>query len=491
MQEKKEEISMIINREKYLDKLHACWLGKSIGGTLGAPYEGSRDFLDVKGFTTKFGEPVPNDDLDLQLVWLCALEREGANNMSSNVLAEYWLGWIAPHWNEYGIAKTNLALGLLPPMSGEVDNEKWKTSNGAWIRSEIWAGLTPGVADLAVKYAIMDATVDHGINEGTYAEMYTAALESLAYVYDDLRLIIDKALSYIPKSSIIAKTVRFVIECYDSGVEYAVAREKVVEFTKDLGWFQAPNNLGFVTIGLLYGEGDFKKSILYAVNCGDDTDCTAGTVGAILGIMGGTKAIPEDYKEFVGDGIVTMSINGSYFWLLPKTCSELTQRVYKLVPEIMKANVVDFEFTDEIIEEKEDFMPFFKKKALEVLERSPYSYKIDNYRQYSLIVELDKSPRVKSGEERKVTLTFEANFRLGETKKLKVKILPPPTWTVGDYQKTVSVDYPQHAHGLWGMKSIDFTVTVGEDVQAVNKIHVEVTTETIPYPMIFPIMMIG
>jgi hypothetical protein len=241
----------------------------------------------------------------------------------------------------------------------------------------------------------------------------------------------------------------------------------------------------------MYGEGDFKKSILYAVNCGDDTDCTAGTVGAILGIMGGTKAIPEDYKAFVGDGIATMSINGSYYWLIPKTCSELTQRVYKLVPNIMEANAVEFEFTDEDIEPKEDFMPYYKGKALEVLERSKYSYKVDTYRQYSVVVEFDKHPRVKSGDERKITLTFEANHKLGETRKFKLKIKEPSGWKIGDYQKTVSVDYPQHPHGLKGMTKIEFAVTVGEDVDAVNRIYVEATTETIPYPMIIPIVLLG
>ena len=59
-----------LNKNEYLDKLHACWLGKNIGGTMGAPYEGTRKFLDIKGFATPGGEPMPNDDLDLQLVWL-------------------------------------------------------------------------------------------------------------------------------------------------------------------------------------------------------------------------------------------------------------------------------------------------------------------------------------------------------------------------------------------------------------------------------------
>jgi ADP-ribosylglycohydrolase len=482
---------MRINRKTYLDKLHACWLGKNIGGTLGAPYEGSRNFLDVKGFTTKVGAPLPNDDLDLQLVWLLALEREGVKNVTSNVLAEYWQGWIAPHWNEYGVAKTNLAMKMLPPMSGEVDNEKWCTSNGAWIRSEIWAALTPGVPDLAVKYAIMDAIVDHGINEATYAEMYTAALESLAYVYDDLRAIIDRALSYIPEESIVAKTIRKAIDCYDNGIEYRAARDEIVEFTKELGWFQAPNNLGFVTIGLMYGEGDFKKSILYAVNCGDDTDCTAGTVGAILGIMGGTKAIPEDYKEFVGDSIEVMSINGQYFWMLPKTCSNLTDRIYKLVPEVMKVNLVNFEFTDQDIAPEEGRAEYFKKKAYETLSRSKYSYTIDWYNQYAVVVELDKHPRVRKGDVRKVTITFDANYQVMETRKLKIEVVVPNGWTVGSYNKTIAVDYPQPVHGLFGMASMDFEITVGERVEDINRVFVKVSAETLPYDMIIPVTFIG
>lgn len=78
-----------LNKNEYLDKLHACWLGKNIGGTMGAPYEGTRKFLDIKGFATPSGEPMPNDDLDLQLVWLCAMEDIGPAQMNANVLSEY------------------------------------------------------------------------------------------------------------------------------------------------------------------------------------------------------------------------------------------------------------------------------------------------------------------------------------------------------------------------------------------------------------------
>ena len=47
---------MILNYAEYKDKVNACWIGKNIGGTMGTPYEGKREYLDIKGFVTKKGE---------------------------------------------------------------------------------------------------------------------------------------------------------------------------------------------------------------------------------------------------------------------------------------------------------------------------------------------------------------------------------------------------------------------------------------------------
>jgi hypothetical protein len=118
-----------LNRNLIRDKIHACWIGKNIGGTIGTPYEGRRELLDITGFNSPKGEPLPNDDLDLQLVWLCALEEMGPQHLTCKELAEYWLSYIPPYWNEYGVGKTNVLGGMLAPMSGEFDNLKWKHSN--------------------------------------------------------------------------------------------------------------------------------------------------------------------------------------------------------------------------------------------------------------------------------------------------------------------------------------------------------------------------
>ena len=85
------------DREKLRDRIYACWIGKNIGGTMGYPYEGTQELLYIQGFETD--GILPNDDLDLQLVWLRALDEMGPESVNEHVLGEYWLSYIGPAWN--------------------------------------------------------------------------------------------------------------------------------------------------------------------------------------------------------------------------------------------------------------------------------------------------------------------------------------------------------------------------------------------------------
>ena len=318
-----------LNLDEYRDRVYGCWTGKNIGGTLGAPFEEKYEMNDAMFYTQELaGVPAPNDDLDLQLLWLHAAEENGLYNLPPRLLGEYWMDHVIGPWKEYSICRFNMVNGLYPPLSGSCNNDQWKFSNGAWIRSEIWACLFPGNPGEAIKFAYMDSCVDH-YGEGIYAEMFTAALESAAFVIHDIRELIEIGLAKIPVDSRVARSVRLVRELYDKGVDMKSAREAVVKDIADLGWFQSPGNLGFVIIGLLYGEGDFGKSICYATNCGDDTDCTAATVGAILGIMMGRKALPRKWTQPIGESIVIYAINPMNI-SVPKTLLELTNRVTNL-----------------------------------------------------------------------------------------------------------------------------------------------------------------
>ena len=478
-----------LNRTQIVDKIHGCWLGKNLGGTIGGPFEGKRMLLDIPGFTTEKGEPLPNDDLDLQLVWLRALEVIGAKRLTANDLADYWLSWIAPHWNEYGVAKSNLQMGLLPPLSGEVHNAKWKTSNGAWIRSEIWACLAPGLPNIAVKYAIMDASVDHGLSEGTHAEVFTAVLESMAFFESDVRKLIEKALTYIPADSMITSTVRLVLDCYDKKIPWQQTRDMVVENVAEVGWFQAAGNIGFTVLGLMYGEGDMLQSLIYAVNCGDDTDCTAGTCGAILGIIQGASGISDELKEYVGDRIVTMSINASYRHSVAKTCSELTERVIKLIPEVLGAHGVETEWTsDTSFIDTGAANLILDGYSQEVFSRSPYSFEVPNPLHTSAFVEYETIPIVKPNDTFKIKITLK-NLR-SDARYCTVDAYLPEGWGA-DYPKTCHFSYYQRLHSEAGLTSVEMTVNVGEVVRDINKIPVMINAHGHAVPIMIPIVLLG
>lgn len=418
---------MKLNREIYKDKVKACWIGKNIGGTIGGPYEGKREVLDVKGFLTEAGEPMPNDDLDLQLVWLHAVEKEGAKNVTAEKLGEYWLSFIPVAFSEYGIARTNMQNGLTPPLCGDAENNVWKHSNGAWIRTEIWATLAPAMPDVAVRYAIEDSKVDHGMGEGTYAAMFVAAVESSAFAITDLRQLIAIGLSKIPADCRVYQTIKLLVSLCDEGKTPLEARNAIQKFNAELadGWFQAPSNVAFAVLGLLYGENDFKKSMLLAVNCGDDTDCTAATVGSIFGIMHGTKGIPQDWANHIGDRIVTCCINQGVCFRRIVSCTELTDRVVRLAPVFVEENRAERQvlFTEFTCGESETESDIFEKCALpygeseesDEMRRSLASLKPNTFTAkcgvFTVIVSYDGTPETAAGEERYLTLKFLNNVK--------------------------------------------------------------------------------
>ena len=351
---------------EYVDKVRACWLGKNIGGTLGAPLEGRREVFDLSFYVHDINQGVlPNDDLDLQLVWLRAAEEHG-KAVNAEILSEYWLTYIPCDWSEYGAGKNNMRFGLLPPVTGAHLND-YRNSNGCWIRSEIWACLHPGDPRNAVKYAFEDAITDHA-DEAVYSELFCAAMQSAAFsiptgtkcTKEHIMSLINTGLAFIPEDSVTAQCIKCAIEYYESGKTWQEARKAVLKMAPspfglryvydnempnkdpepdipmgEVG-YDAPANIGIVAIGLLYGESDFTKSLCIAANCGEDTDCTAGTIGALLGIINGCDGIEDKWKSVIGDHIKTCTLDPSKCWSLPHTVTSLTNRVCTLMPTFMR-----------------------------------------------------------------------------------------------------------------------------------------------------------
>jgi hypothetical protein len=180
---------------------------------------------------------------------------------------------------------------------------------GSPIRSEIWACTAPADPQLAAAHAWKDSALDHAGGEGMWGEMFWAAVESAAFVIEDPETLIRIGLEMIPLPCAISRVVREALRCWQSGLRWAEARERIADVFGHRQPCNAVPNHGFIILGWLYGE-DFGEKLCTAVNCGYDTDCTGATLGSVLGIIGGTAAVPARWRDPVGESIVLHPFTG-------------------------------------------------------------------------------------------------------------------------------------------------------------------------------------
>lgn len=336
------------NRAVYQDRVYGAWYGKLIGLILGQPTEGwpkarieekarlvgaypityymPSDFQSpLKNFLMgKFNGSPSNDDSDLMLTSLLALRESGINLTSRNI-AEAWVKHVGGACTAEGIALENFKKGIWPPASAIVDNPygEWI---GAQMRGDIWGMIAPGMPKIAARYAAVDASITHTGN-GIYAEQFISAALSIAMVEKSPEKVIRTALKTLPANCVYATAVNDVLRWHKENKDWQATWELVnkkwavfedgtasrkfkndkFNTMKDLyqwadnKWVYADVNGAACVLALLYGEGDFSKSICIAAMCGYDNDCNAGTVGAIVGAMIGEKAIPQRWKDPIHD----------------------------------------------------------------------------------------------------------------------------------------------------------------------------------------------
>ncbi|MFX0199038.1 MAG: ADP-ribosylglycohydrolase family protein [Candidatus Hodarchaeota archaeon] len=288
--------------DDYLDKILGGWIGKSIGGAIGARFEGDKNWIEIDPETMFPEELPPNDDLDLQVLWLKVLEEKGAA-LTSDDLGQAWLDWCWYHFNEYGVFRRNWRLGIHPPYSGRYDNEFWETGMGCPIRSEIWGYVFPGAPDLAAEFAEKDGTLDHS-EQSVAAEKMFAAMASMAFFIPDVRRLMDMFFHYLPEGTVIQKLSRVALESYDKGLSLRQARERIMAIGGHPEACDCQTNVPFTLLGLLYGENDMQDTLLSALKCGYDTDCTLATSAAFVGQILGARNIPVNLKDPIGDQLV-------------------------------------------------------------------------------------------------------------------------------------------------------------------------------------------
>jgi ADP-ribosylglycohydrolase len=325
-------------------RIHGCWLGKSIGGTLGLPAEGRMDRLHYT-----FYDPVPtiappNDDLELQLVWLHVLETLKDGTLTQQHFADAWLTHLHYMWDEYGRCRWNLRRGVPVAAVGTFENH-FVSGMGSPIRSEIWACLFPGDPASAAYYAALDASLDHGV-EGIAGEVLFAVMQSLVAAGASITDAINEAIARIPADCETARALVLIRTAHKNYVPVWEARAQLLAWHGSDNFTHAPLNVGLTLWALLYGEGDFEQSILLAVNGGYDTDCTAATVGATIGFALGAEAIPDRWRQPIGEGVFVGA--GIVGIRAAATLGELTDRTVALMGKLKTKTWADLEWTPSI-----------------------------------------------------------------------------------------------------------------------------------------------
>lgn len=344
-------------KEAYIEKIYAGWLAKMIGIRHGAPIEGwtyekiGQTYGEIGGYLVDYKDKLfaADDDSNGPCFFVRAIQDAGGEPQASDV-AEALLNY-APFehgffwWGGYGVstehtAYLNLQNGIEAPGSGSIEQNGAVVAEqiGGQIFIDVWGLVSPGNPAQAARLAQRAASVTHGGN-GIYGGVFIACCISAAFEEEDIRSIIRTGLSFIPKDCTYARVVREVEAFYDAHPgDWRACYRWIREnhgYSRYGGVCHIIPNAAVMILSLLYGEGDFSRTINICNMCGWDTDCNVGNIATIMGVRKGTAGIDfEKWGRELQDLLVCSSVIGSLnLRTISEFAGELAVQAYRLAGE--------------------------------------------------------------------------------------------------------------------------------------------------------------
>lgn len=304
-----------ITKDRLKDKIKGGWAGQTIGCTYGGPtefrYNGTmiNDNIPIEwpdGYIKYYYDSFPGlyDDVYMDLTFVEVFDREGLDApVSSFEKAFSTAGYMLWHANQQ--ARYNILNGMSSPASGYWENNPHADDIDFQIEADYAGLMSPGMVNAASHFC---DGIGHMMNygDGWYGGVYVAAMYALAFVSDNIYYIVNEALKVIPEQSKYYKCMSDVIKwhkMYPDNWELTWAQCQK-EWSFDIGCpdgvysdfnIDATINSAYILIGLLYGNGDFEKTMEIATRCGQDSDCNPASAAGILGTMIGYSNIPDKW----------------------------------------------------------------------------------------------------------------------------------------------------------------------------------------------------
>lgn len=325
--------------DELMNKIKGGWAGQAIGVTYGGPTEFrylGKTMTDKQ--TVPWGDPdyiintMTNsaglyDDIYMDLTFVEVFERLGVDApVDSLAMAFAHAGY--PLWHANQAARYNILNGIMPPLSGDWRYNPHADDIDYQIEADYAGLMAPAMPNVAS--AISDK-VGHIMNygDGWYGGVYMGAMYSIAFASDDVEFIVTEALKTIPAESKFYRCISDVIECWRAEPDNWRAAWEMLDkkWDNDIACSEgalrpfnidATINSAYVIIGLLYGGGDFGRTIDISMRCGQDSDCNPASAGGILGTAIGYDNIPEEWlaplrkAEDVKFAYTSSSLNDTY-----------------------------------------------------------------------------------------------------------------------------------------------------------------------------------
>ena len=328
-----------ISGEELMDKLTGFWVGQIVGNYMGLPFEnnyveeavpifvdryytfrGDRSLEinrdDWRGYIPIFMDAVEgafaDDDTDIEFVTLHAVEKYGLD-ITYPEITEMWKKHINRRiWVANYTARQLMSKGLIAPDTGRKENNKNWFQIDPQLVNEIWSAFYPGMTRLASKRAEWGARITND-DWGTHPTIAYGVMISAAFFEKDTEKLVQMAIDEIPDEGPFAEGIRDVVKWHKRYDDWRDTRkmihEKYYEYRKSS--YEAPvsvvsslNNGLCGIMAILYGEGDFMKTVGIAVSAGYDCDNQSATCAGLIGVLHGTKCIPENLTENFNDQYV-------------------------------------------------------------------------------------------------------------------------------------------------------------------------------------------
>lgn len=321
-------------------QLYGAWMGRVCGCLLGKPVEGMAvadlhrllkmsdnyplhrylvstdvpdevcaqfDFpLKERCYADRIACAVADDDTNYTAMAQLMIERFGRDFTPEHV-GQTWLACQPKdaYCTAERVAFKNLVAGYQPPQSATYQNP-YREWIGAQIRGDYFGYINPGDPQTAAAMAWRDASVSH-VKNGIYGEMFVAAMLATAAVTQDIMTVIRGGLSQIPTTSRLYEMIDRLCNEYEAGLSQkdCFARIYANHPAENSNWVHTFPNALIVVASLLFGQGDFSRSVCLAVEAGYDTDCNGATVGSVMGLRGGIGCIPAWWTAPVKDTLET------------------------------------------------------------------------------------------------------------------------------------------------------------------------------------------